>query len=188
MKLCMRSGLLLLLPAITACAPGTVPAPAPATAAAPGQPSPAAALALEGGGLRVFTGPSASARPLPFGTARADTLAILETVRGTPPMLGDDPECGATHAYWPDGLWVWFFDDAFAGWMVDSAEVAVSTVSGLKVGTTRDALAEGGTVVTVAPSSLGAEFTAGGMAGLFESEAADARITHLWAGQVCIMR
>lgn len=161
------------------------PAGAPATA--PPVP-PEAALALEGEGLRIFLVPAGTARPLPFGTARADTLARLEAVTDGPPVLGDDPECDATHARWPDGLRVWFVDDVFAGWMVDAADADVSTVTGLQVGSTRASLADSGVEVTVGPSSLGTEFLAGGVSGLLASGADDARVTRLWAGQACIIR
>ena len=37
-------------------------------------------------------------------------------------------------------------------------------------------------------STLGIEFTAGGLAGILESEAPDARVQHLWAGVACLGR
>lgn len=37
-------------------------------------------------------------------------------------------------------------------------------------------------------STLGTEFTAGGLAGLLDGTGARARITHLWAGASCAMR
>lgn len=200
----MRDSVLVLLALLLAgCAdPGVTPtqqaaqAPAPAATAAEGAPAsasgpstPAAALALEGEGLRAFILPSGSARPIPFGTGKADTLRMLEAVLGGPPTGGgENIDCGATHARWPDGLTVWFVGDRFSGWAVESEDAAVSTASGLKVGSTRADLENGGSVVEIAPSSLGVEFTAGGVAGLLESPDADARVTHLWAGAVCLAR
>ena len=160
---------------------------ATATAAAPS--TPATALALEGEGLRVFILSSGSARPIPFGTAKTQTLDMLGAVLGGPPSdLGENIDCGATRASWPDGLTAWFVQDEFVGWSVASADAAVSTVDGLSVGDTRTELENGGTVVEVMPSSLGTEFTAGGVAGLLESPEPDARVTHLWAGATCIAR
>lgn len=37
-------------------------------------------------------------------------------------------------------------------------------------------------------STLGAEFSIGDIAGVFESAASDARVAHLWAGETCIAR
>jgi hypothetical protein len=42
--------------------------------------------------------------------------------------------------------------------------------------------------VRVFQSTLGTEFSAGGIAGLLESAGPQARIVALWAGMVCIAR
>ena len=151
--------------------------------------SPTARLAVEGDGLRVFTLPSGSARPISFGTGKAETLKMLQAVLGAPPAsVGDNVDCGATRARWPGGLTVWFVDEAFAGWSLGPDGSGVSTVDGIAIGSTRDALESGGSVVAIAPSSLGTEFSAGNVAGLLGSADADAVVTHLWAGQACIAR
>lgn len=154
-------------------------------------PAPAAAtkLALDGEGLRIVAVSTGSTRALPFGTAKADALSTLSAVEGAPPVRqGENIDCGATNAIWPDGLTVWFASDKFVGWSVGIAGSSLSTMGGLKLGSTRTEVENGATVATIAPSSLGEEFTAGGVAGLLESKSADAKVTNLWAGSVCIAR
>lgn len=148
-----------------------------------------ATLALDGDGLRVFSVPSGSARPIPFGTAKAATLDMLAAVLGTPLTdQGENLECRLTTATWPDGLTVMFARDRFVGWSVGGADSPLSTVGGLKIGSTRKEVEQGATVATIAPSSLGEEFTAGEVAGLLASDAPDARVTDMWASEVCLGR
>lgn len=176
-------------PAVTT--PATVPSvPASrASGADAGAATPAATLALDGEGLRIFMAETGASRAIPFGIAKADALAMLEAVQGAPPGdQGENVDCGATNAIWPDGLTVWFARDRFVGWSVASAASPLSTAGGLAVGTSRADLENGASVATIAPSSLGEEFTAGDVAGLLDSAGADARVSNLWAGEVCIAR
>ncbi len=152
-------------------------------------PATGAKLALEGEGLRVFSVPSGSARPIPFGTGKTETLDMLGAVQGAPPSdQGENLECRLTTATWPDGLTVMFSRDRFVGWSVGRTDSPLSTAGGLKIGSTRTEIEQGATVATIAPSSLGEEFTAGKVAGLLASASPDARVTDLWAGEVCIGR
>ena len=152
-------------------------------------PTPATRLALDGEGLRIFTVATGSSRAIPFGIGKAEALAMLETVQGAQPSeQGENVDCGATNAIWPDGLTAWFARDKFVGWSVASAASPLSTAGGLKVGTTRADVENGASVAKIAPSSLGEEFTAGDVAGLLASGDADARVTNLWAGAACIAR
>ncbi len=181
--------------------PATATADSPLAAAQPalGKPSvapgnaapqdPVARLALDGEGLRIFITATGASRAIPFGIAKADALRMLETVQGAPPETqGKNIDCGATNAVWPDGLTVWFARDKFVGWSLASAGSPLSTAGGLNMGTTRAELENGASVASIARSSLGEEFNAGGVAGLLDSAAADARVTHLWAGATCIAR
>jgi len=144
-------------------------------------------VALEGGGLRVFLASTGSARPLPFGTSSADATRLLSAALGGAPVeQGVVADCAAEYARWEDGLTVWFADGRFAGWSLGRGS-ALTTADGLGLGTTRSAL-EAAREITVMRSSLGEEFTTGGLAGLLESDAADARIQHLWSGHTCIAR
>lgn len=169
----------------------------PATPAAPG-PDSGAVLALDGEGLRVFLQPSGSARLIPFGEARSAVLAIVSRLRnGRDPELAANRECRATVATWPaSGLQLWFSPGSaarFIGWSLggrapaDSTIPRLTTPSGIGIGSTRAAL-ESAYVARVARSTLGVEFSAGGLAGVLASARADAPIRNLWAGQVCLAR
>lgn len=161
----------------------------PAAAGDVATPATAAKLALDGEGLRIFTVATGSSRAIPFGIDKAEALGMLEAVQGAPPSdQGENIDCGATNAIWPDGLTVWFARDKFVGWSVASAVSPLSTVGGLKLGSTRAEVENGASVARIAPSSLGEEFTAGGVAGLLDSADADARVSNLWAGAACIAR
>lgn len=191
----MRTILLLLATAsLAACTPDAQPAPkadapatSPATPATPAATQPA--LAVEAEGLRLFDSASGSARPIPFGTARAQTLAAL-AFRGTP-ETGTNGECGAgplAYASWPDGLEIWFQDDAFAGWALDDrAAGAIGTAAGIGPGSTRAAL-DSATAATVEQSTLGTEFAAGELFGLLDGTGQGAKVTNMWAGVSCNFR
>jgi hypothetical protein len=168
-----------------------------ATPAAPGADS-GAVLALDGEGLRVFLQPSGSARLIAFGESRSAVLAIVSRLRnGRDPELAANRECRATVATWPaSGLQLWFSPDSaarFIGWSLggrapaDSTIPRLTTPSGIGIGSTRAAL-ESAYVARVARSTLGVEFSAGGLAGVLASARADAPIRNLWAGQVCLAR
>lgn len=146
-----------------------------------------ALLSLEGEGLRAFLASTGAARPLPFGTPSVDALRFLNAVLGAAPVeQGESVDCAAEYAGWANGLTVWFARGEFAGWSVGRGS-PLTTVDGLGPGTTRADL-EAAYDPVIARSSLGEEFTAGGIAGLLESGAPDARVQHLWAGHACVAR
>lgn len=154
-----------------------------------GPPAPAAKLALDGEGLRIFAIATGASRVISFGISKADALNMLESVQGkSPSNQGENIDCGATNAVWQDGLTVWFARDKFVGWSLSSPASSLSTVGGLKVGSSRAELEGGASVARIARSSLGEEFSAGEVGGLLDSADASARVTHLWAGAVCIAR
>ncbi len=157
-----------------------------------------AALALDGEGLRVFLLPSGSSRLVAFGEARSTVVAAVSRLRGgVQPDVAENLECRATVATWPaSGLQLWFSSDSaarFIGWSLggraptDSTAPTLTTPSGIGLGSTRAAL-DSVYAARVARSSLGVEFTAGGIAGILASTRADATIQNLWAGQVCLAR
>ncbi|HSK18328.1 MAG TPA: hypothetical protein VK912_04265 [Longimicrobiales bacterium] len=146
-----------------------------------------ATLALEGEGLRIFLVPSGSARPIPFGTPKSATMEMLRTVLAVAPREeGHSEDCGVDFATWGNGLTVRFARDSFAGWSVGPGST-LTTASGLGVGSTRAEL-EDAYAAEIGRSTLGIEFTAGGLAGTLESEAPDAQVQHLWAGVACLGR
>ncbi|HYJ82810.1 MAG TPA: hypothetical protein VEW26_08215 [Allosphingosinicella sp.] len=167
-------------PAAPANASAPAPVPAPAPAAAP-------AIVLEGAGLRI---PGASPpRTVAFETPRAETIAALTKALGRAPSeLGENEECGGgggmQFAEWKDDLTAWFLDGQFAGW---DSEGRLRTIEGVGIGSGRAEVA-GLPGFEVEESTLGIEFRAGGLSGILESQAADAKVTHLWGGATCVFR
>ncbi len=145
-----------------------------------------AALALDGEGLRVFLLPGGTVRPVPFGTPEAAALRVMERVRGSGVERGENLACRASYVSWDDGLTVWFVRGRFVGWSLRGGSV-LTTASGVGLGSTRAQL-DSAYDAGVRESSLGTEFQAGGLTGLLESPAEDARISHLRAGATCVAR
>ena len=163
---------------------GNEAAPAPKAAAAP---KPAAApIVLEGAGLGI---PGASPpRTLGFDTPEAATIEALTQALGGPPIeRGANEECGGgglEYAAWKDRITIWFEDGRFAGW---DNKGGLKTAGGIGLGSSR-AEAALLTGFEVEESTLGTEFRAGGLSGILESDAPDAKVTHLWGGATCVFR
>lgn len=162
---------------------------APAPQSAPATAADAPALAVEGEGLRLFNPQSGAARPMSFGTPRATVLTALAF--RAPPEIGRQEECGAgplDYAVWRDGLKLYFQADKLTGWALDRrAAGSVGTAAGIGPGSTRAALEDAQTI-TVMQSSLGTEFTSGGLSGVLDGPGKVAKITDMWAGAGCVMR
>jgi hypothetical protein len=146
-------------------------------------------LALDDEGLRLIDPTSGSARPLPFGTPMATAIAAATSTFGGPPIEQSvNQECGAgpvLHARWPNGFVALSQEDRFLGW--DSREPGLTTADGIGIGSTRAEL-EASRRVEVEETTLGVEFSAGGLGGLFGSAESMAPITSLWAGLTCHFR
>ena len=176
-------------------APAEAPAdPAPASATpAPAPPAPAdaaagPALALDGEGLRLVDRSSGRTRPIAFGTPEAQVLAALQPLRGPPAERSTNEECGAgplAFAEWPDDLQLVFQEGRFVGWWVD--DPGLTTMSGVGVGSSLDQL-KAAYAAEVGESTLGPEFSAGGLGGLLSGRGPAARVTVLWAGVICAFR
>lgn len=170
--------------------PDTAPTTA-TTATTPTTPAPGTVLVLAGDGLRVMTRPSGSTRPVDFGTGIEQAVEQLSYVIGSPPQeRGTSTECGpVAYATWASGLTVRFVGARFAGWSVRNGSAAgrLTTAAGIGIGSTRAAL-DAAYTARVTRSSLGTEFSAGGLVGLLGSARPDARITELWAGEACVGR
>ena len=148
----------------------------------------APSLAVDSEGLRLFRA-SGSALPIPFGTARAEALRMLQ-YRG-PPGTGTQEECSSgplAFAVWPDGFKLYFQKDRFTGWALDNrARGAVATAAGVGPGVTRSSVEEA-IFIKVAKTSLSDEFSSGDLIGLFDGPAVNSRVTDMWAGTSCIFR
>lgn len=206
----IRTTLLVLVLALTACSPDpaatadpvantAAPAaraqqasPVPAPAEPPAAASPV--LAIDGEGFRMFNPTNGAARPIAFGSPRADTLAALAFLGA--PGIARLEECGAgplDQAAWPNGLRVYFQRGKFVGWALDARgndgtiKPAITTASGIGPGSTRAEL-EAAYSAKVAQSTLGTEFSAGDLAGLLDGPGPRARITNLWSGVSCNFR
>lgn len=142
-------------------------------------------LALDSEGLRVFNTVTGASRLLPFGAARADLVKAVSAAQKAQPLLqGDNIHCRAAYASWPSGLTAIFAKDRFAGWSALHADPALTTASGIGVGSTRAEL-EGAYKILVTASGHGTEFTAGALAGRLDAGGPDARVTALRAGLAC---
>ena len=172
------------------------PAPAPAVNAtepvvtATVAPAARPLLNLASDGLSLVDPDSGSARHVEFGTAQYQTTQMINSALGNFTGQAENPECGAgalTSFDYPGGLTLFFQEGKFAGWDLDG-QGGYSTADGIAIGTTRAALDESGSEVSVEESSIGHEFAAGDLYGLLTGPGAAAKVTNLWAGTTCIFR
>jgi hypothetical protein len=154
-------------------------APAPA----PAERSP---LVLEGAGLGI---PDASPpRIVGFDTPKAATIEALTKALGRPPEeMGENDNCGGGElefVAWKGEIILWFESGRFAGW---DNKGKLKTGGGIGIGSSRSDLAQLAGF-EVEESTLGTEFRAGGLSGILDSKAPDAKVTHLWGGATCVFR
>lgn len=160
----------------------------------------AARVALDGEGLRWVELPSGRTRLLAFGAPAGAVEAALVDVWGPWRERMPIPDCGAeppTQLTWANGIAVLMVDSVFAGWSASQPRPAVAkpgaagsevqTMAGLRVGATRTEV-EDAYSLAVRETTLGTEFEAGGIFGVFDDAAPDASVTSLWAGRACIYR
>jgi hypothetical protein len=181
---------------LAACSPAEE-APATANAMAEAAPAPAAPVAktpllnLTPEGLALVDPDSGSSRALAFGLDRAAVSQAVGIARGAGEGEGTNGECGVGPLDFADfrgGLTLWFQDGKFAGWALGKDGAAdLRTAAGLGIGSTRTEL-EAAYAATVNESTLGQEFTAGGLSGILSSPAPDGRVEALWAGVDCVFR
>lgn len=192
----MRLSALAFMVALAACSPESPRPVTPADSAAvePADTADAPALALDAEGLRLVDRATGSTRLLAFGeTDEAALVEVLAPVLGAPRDTGVNEECGAGPMgviQWDGGLSALTADGRFVGWSVDGradGARSLATMSGVGPGTTR-AEAEQSIVLDVSETTLGPEFSAGGLTGLLSGDGPDAEITTLWAGTSCVFR
>ncbi|MDH4384342.1 MAG: hypothetical protein QE280_02745 [Caulobacter sp.] len=150
-----------------------------------------AVVALDGEGLRLVTANGSTAL-LAFDRNRQETIAALSGALGPPVGQSANSECGAgptDFVDWGNGLSVLIMQDRFVGWSLDpEAAGGLTTMNGIGVGSSRAALVQAFSDTSIEESTLGQEFTAGGLSGLLDSARPDARIEALWAGTACVFR
>lgn len=129
-----------------------------------------------------------------FGASRADTLAMVAPIWGQPASTEKVEDCGGSGpAQMANfGAVVLFFQgDKLIGWeQRDASETPwIGTPGGATVGMRRPQLSDAlGGAPKVEQSSLGTEFSRGGVSGLLASDNPDAQVDRLWAGNSCAMR
>jgi hypothetical protein len=165
--------------------------PAPSGATNVAVPVSSLVVALSGDGLQLVDGESGKTYPIAFGTAQQQTLDSIAKARGAATETGDNGECGAGPIFYaiaPGQLTLVFQEQKFAGWSIGSTgDAKLTTISGIGIGSKRSAL-EAAYQATVEESTIGTEFLAGGISGLFDGKGPDAKITDIWAGVTCIAR
>ncbi|MEH6790589.1 hypothetical protein [Parasphingorhabdus sp.] len=134
---------------------------------------------------------------LAFGAERSRTEDAIAAQLGKPDERSSNEECGAGPMDFTNygNLGVNFQDDRFVGWFLREGDkrFALTTMSGIGIGTTRSEMAESVVFDIYEESTIGTEFNTGGdepggFSGLFDSNAPDAVVTDLWAGTNCIFR
>lgn len=175
-------------------APGPTIASTPSVDDADAMPDERTRLALSGDGLALVTAAGAT-HPLRFDLPAAQAIDAVTRVLGVAPELGRNEECGAgplDMASWPNGLTLVLQDGRFVGWSAspqaaDARGEPLATMAGVGPGRTRREL-ESAYAARIEETTLGTEFEAGGLSGVLDGRAPDARIDAMWAGTSCVFR
>ncbi|NCN83585.1 MAG: hypothetical protein GW808_14420 [Sphingomonadales bacterium] len=196
----------LLVIGVTACDAKTTEAEPPAQASAADQspdskPDSATAaeivIALDGEGLRFVNSETGSTRLLAFGRDRDAVETAIAAQLGAVEGRSSNEECGAGPIDFSNygDFTANFQDGDFVGWSLSGGDknAALTTISGVGIGTKRSEMAKSVTFEMYDESTIGTEFhtggdEAGGFSGLLDSDTPDAKITDLWAGTNCIFR
>ncbi len=176
---------------------GDAPDPGQPSSFAPAGGESAVIVTVAGEGLRLVDSRTGSARPLDFGSPRAQVVQALTALEGETATGSVSPDCGEglqESLEWRTGLITWFQSDEFVGWSLNERHPSrpaprhrVTTMGGLGLGSTRAEMEEV-YVTTIEDTSLGVEFSTGGFHGILDSRRRDAVVTNLWAGMTCIFR
>lgn len=145
-------------------------------------------LALSGDGLQLVDPDSGRTRMIAFDTPRTETLALVKSALGDPSGTSRCDVAPLAAAQFGERIALYFENDRFAGWSANPrGGRSMSSMSGVRIGSTRAEL-EDSLVPEISQTSLGTEFNAGGLSGVFSGTGQEARIEGLWAGMACIAR
>lgn len=157
-----------------------------------GTAAPAVRFALAGDGVMLIDATSGSTRQIPFGTPDSTAIQAIAVAFGEPEERNANDECDTGPMEFVifdgEGLLLAVQGGNFVGWTVRPPEGAsLRTMSGIGVGSTREELEDSYTA-TIAPSTLGIEFMAGGLQGVLENNERKAKVVAFWAGASCVAR
>lgn len=134
---------------------------------------------------------------LAFDSPR-DTVEIeLAGVLGPIVDRSRNEECGAgtvNSTKFPGGLTVNFQQGRMKGWYISSEAGSsgprdISTIEGIVIGTSNDALFRSGTITQMEESSLGEEFTtASGISGILTGPGEPKSVEAIYSGTTCFFR
>ena len=161
----------------------------PTGAVAMPDPDPATVrIALDGEGVR-FIAAGGRSSLLSFGSDRGRAEEAVAGVLGAVDNRSDLAECPAGPLAFSDygAFDLVFQNDKFVGWSLQGSGdgARLTTVDGVGLSSELPAIEDTRTVELVEGSTLGREFTSGGISGLLDDGAG---VTNLWAGTVCNFR
>jgi hypothetical protein len=145
-------------------------------------------VVLQSDGLGLL-GPTGSNRMQLFGEADPQVLRDALTRAIGPGTPSDQPDCGpAVTSVSYGGFQVLFDGGRFVGWYLADPGPDFDTVLGLGTGSTLAELRADLRPFEVTQTSIGREWSGGGLSGLLEGEGEGARAIAVWAGNVCLFR
>ena len=151
-----------------------------AAAAAPADA--ATSVVLRGDGVAIAGGDG-----LVFGAPADRALERLAAAFGAPPSRRERlPDCGPgplEAVSWDNGFSAYMHDGRFTGWTA----IDQLTAERIGFGSTRAEL-DVAYHPTIEQTSLGVEWSSNGISGVLESDAPDAAVSAIWAGETCVMR
>lgn len=129
---------------------------------------------------------------LEFGGADKDTTVNALTIAlGEPTGSEEGLECGpgVLDAVNWDGLSTYYLDGTFAGWYLEEpAPTQLTTADGIGLGTPLGNLRASYPDVEVDETTIGFEWTAGGLFGTLNEDSDTALVASIWSGANCIAR
>jgi hypothetical protein len=144
-------------------------------------------VVLRPDGLEITGG--GAPRRLAFGEGQAGVVTEAGAVLGPPRNGGMQEECPAGPLYQTTftALQLVFQDSAFVGWAAQRPS-ALRTAEGIGPGSTLTEIRAAYPAATVDQTSLGTEFSAGDLYGVFADSAGSEDLEILFAGINCIFR